>query len=68
MKRELPDWVIPAVIVLGVALLAWVGYRAFTGHNAAPGPRQAVHPGEYHFGKPAGWQLGGGAAQPASGK
>ncbi len=53
MKREMPGWAIPVVIVLGVALLVWIGYRAFTGYNVAPNPPAVVHKGELNFQKEA---------------
>lgn len=48
-RAELPQWVLPAVIAVGIVVLVFIGYRAFTGYNSAPGPPKAVHPGMYNF-------------------
>ncbi len=33
MRRELPAWVLPLVIVIGVIVLVVIGVKAFTGSN-----------------------------------
>ncbi len=51
MRRELPAWVLPLVIVIGVIVLVVIGVKAFTGSNGEVGPPKAVHPGMIDFRK-----------------
>lgn len=51
MRKELPSWALPVAIVLGVIMLAFLGWRAWTGSNSVPGTPKEVHPGMYDFRK-----------------
>lgn len=52
-KKEVPGWALPVVIILGVILLGYVGYRAFTGASVPTGPPKQVRPGMVDFRKEA---------------
>lgn len=47
IRKELPFWALPAVIVLGLLVLGLVTWRAVTGNNEATGPVKKVYPGMY---------------------
>ena len=49
MRKEIPVWALPVAILLGVLLLAFIGWRAFTGSTGSTGPAKEVHPGMYDF-------------------
>ncbi|HZO91383.1 MAG TPA: hypothetical protein VFB38_23875 [Chthonomonadaceae bacterium] len=51
VRKELPSWALPVAILVGVLALAFIGWKAFTGTNSAPGPAKEVHPGMYDFRK-----------------
>jgi threonine/homoserine/homoserine lactone efflux protein len=48
-RKELPSWALPVVIVLGVLVLIFLGWKALTGTNSVPGTPKEVHPGMYNF-------------------
>ena len=53
-QKELPDWVIPTVIVVGVLLVVFIAWKALTGSSGgAPGPDREVHANMYDFRKEA---------------
>jgi hypothetical protein len=53
-QQSLPDWVVPAVIVFGVLLVAFLAWRGLNSANGpSPGPNQEVRPGMYDFRKEA---------------
>lgn len=47
MRKELPTWALPVIIVVGLLFLAWGGWRALAGGNSSVGPDKAVRPGMY---------------------
>lgn len=51
MQKEVPAWVLPTAIIVGLLVLGFVGWRAFTGTNSVAGPAKEVHPGMYDFRK-----------------
>ena len=53
MKNSLPKWVLPLAISLGVLIVVFVSYKAFTGSNGDNKPPIEVHPGMYDFRKEA---------------
>jgi hypothetical protein len=49
MGSDLPKWVLPVAIAIGLIVLGVVAWRAFTGTNVAPGKAVQVRPGMYDF-------------------
>ena len=53
-QAELPGWVMPVVVAIGVLIVAIVAWRALAGGGAtASGPDKEVHAGMYDFKKEA---------------
>ncbi len=53
-SKELPSWVLPVVVVVGILILIVLGWRALLGPSpGAPGAVRQVHPGMYDFRKEA---------------
>ena len=53
-SKELPPWVMPLAVILGVLLIVFVAVRALNGTSGNPaGPAREVHPGMYDFRKEA---------------
>ncbi len=49
-RNGLPAWVLPVVIAAGVVILAFVGWKAFSGgSHGATGQAVEVKPGMYDF-------------------
>ena len=53
-RQELPGWVMPTVIVVGVLLIVFITWKALTGYGTpSTGPDKEVKPGTYDFKKEA---------------
>ena len=64
IKTQLPEWALPVAIVVGVLVLAFVGYKAFTGYSQDAGPAVQVHAGMYDFRKEVQKRIAAGANAP----
>lgn len=47
LQQEMPAWILPGVIVLGVIGILFFSWKAWTGGNGAVGPPKDVKPGMY---------------------
>jgi hypothetical protein len=69
-SREIPAWLMPAAVVVGLIVIVFLAVRALTGPSVeTPGPPRKVYPGMYDFKKEAsegniGRRVGGEGAPP----
>lgn len=49
MQKELPSWVLPLAIVVGVVVVGFIVWRGIAGYAAPVGQDIAVHPGMYNM-------------------
>ncbi len=51
MKKELPNWALPAAIAFGILAIIVIGWRTFASYNTVPGKWIDVKPGMYDMKK-----------------
>src|SRR5689334_13638195 len=45
--KEIPSWLLPAAIAVGIVLLAFIGWRVYTAPSVNAGPPMEVKPGQF---------------------